>query len=183
MFFIYTFTLQHNKCKTQVITEESKKLGFDIKTESFNLASKSMDELDKELKNIDDKFDKKYESLSADRKEKYNAYFEILKDDREYTKKKIDESENAEDRAKWIEHYFRLSIQFQVLYESSEKKAEKKEIELKKEEKSDKRGRIIMKVAKVIVPIAVVGITRWIEYKMDGRNSKLKITTNTPKLP
>ena len=117
----------------------------------------------------------KYDSLDAERKERYKNYFESLTAERNNLKQMISESQTQEERTELIKAYLENSKKFDVLYASAEGKADQREIKLEQREEKDKKGRIAMTIASILVPIASSALVMWFGYHMRslGTNQQL----------
>ena len=150
------------------------------------MANKSFEELNSDLKEIDARYDKKYESLDERSREIYKDYYNSLCTERSNIEKMIKDCKDSEERKFLLEKYFDNSLKFDGLYSTETKKVEKKDVELKEEKNKERGSRFKLFVAQVLVPAVIGGIAGGLaSYGMNKLTNTPKTinTTNTPKLP
>lgn len=117
-------------------------------------AVKSADELKKEFKVIDDKYDAEYSKLEEERRYIYKDELESLNRESALYEKLVLESKSDEEKEKYLELYVKTSLKKSAFFEMANKKVDKKDVETKEEQKKGK----MQKIALAAIPFASIAI-------------------------
>lgn len=135
-----------------------------------NLASKSVKEAENELKEIDNRYDKRFTALSEEKKRRYHEHYSTLVEERKEIYLLLDKSQSEEERKLIFDHYLNMVAKIDSLFAVAEKEGKEEKEELIKMKQDDKKKAVAWKVVAAAAPI--VGVAIWEGIKVLAKSIK-----------